>query len=339
MRPGSTEDFGKAQITAVETGAQVEVVRIVFLDRARNDAEVATHREFEEGREIRRLDVAGGGRLAVARPQPVQRGSVTGIPGGQGEVVGKRTVTQRHFVVRKMSKQPGIVFVRGELPGVFVAKRLEVWIEHEDAVAGITGVAGFLRRAAALLAIARHEVPNAGVNQGRSGGAQALRVRPCAQAIEAVFAQQRGRAFCPVGFAAELLFPRGLRSGRAEHADRGDAFVKEQATLRIHEPPTPIPLRGVKETRGLLPARRQAAVAAQAGVGFDRGRPGHVGQRPRGTSDPLVTGLGRDLDAGRRGLTEGRRGQRRQQQSREEGESGFHGMSVNLPNRNAGRRS
>ncbi len=80
----------------------------------------------------------------------MRRRQVPGIVSGQGEIVLQGRAVQRHFVVREMPQQPGIVTARRQLARVLIAKRLKLRVEHEDAVVGVARVARLLVRAPAL---------------------------------------------------------------------------------------------------------------------------------------------------------------------------------------------
>ncbi len=79
-----------------------------------------------------------------------------------------------------------------------VAKSFKFRVKHKNAVFGITDMAGLLISAAALFAIAAHEIQNARINQRLSRLAKMIGIRPRTEAVETLRAQEVCRARHPI---------------------------------------------------------------------------------------------------------------------------------------------
>ena len=104
--------------------------------------------------------------------QELGRGLVAGVVLRQAQVILQRGLFQRHLVIGEIAEQPRIDLVFGELFGLLLAISLELRIEDEDAVVRIPGMSRLLEGAAALLAVAAHEVRDPCVNEWLFGAAK-----------------------------------------------------------------------------------------------------------------------------------------------------------------------
>src|SRR5690242_16331920 len=115
-----------------------------------------------------------------------------------------------------MSDHGGIVFECFEALGVGVAKGDELGVENERAVAWVAGVAGFLTGAAAQLAVAGHEGPREAARHGGFGSLELIRIRPCAEGVEAVGAEH-SEGFVRPSFGVSEFLLEGLPATARVH--------------------------------------------------------------------------------------------------------------------------